>query len=115
MRRTISVIGLAVVLLLTAGSESPAQRGGGRGGTGPGGSFGSAYHGGVAVGPKGAAAGGTRAGTVAGPGGVASGVTRGAVGAGAYGAAAGRTTAARGVGGTYYASTTALRTTGAAV
>jgi hypothetical protein len=111
------------------GGYAAGGRSGATVGSGPSGSFGTAYHGGVAVGPHGAAAGGTRAGTATGPGGTVSGVTRGAAAAGAYGAtvgrttavagpygaAAARTTAARGVGGTYYASTAALRTTGTAV
>lgn len=83
-------------------------------GTGPGGSFGSAYRGGVAVGPHGAAATGGRVGGAVGAGGAVAGATRGAAAVGPYGAAAGRTTVARG-GGTYYASRTALATTGGAV
>jgi hypothetical protein len=98
-------------------------------GSGPAGSFGSAYRGGVAVGPQGAIATGGRVGTATGLGGTVSGATRagaavgpygaavsrGGIAVGPYGAAAGRTTVARGVGGTYYASRTALTTTGGAV
>ena len=84
-------------------------------GSGPSGSFGSAYHGGVAVGPQGAAAAGGRVGAAAGPGGVASGATRAGAAAGPYGAAAGRTTAARGTTGTYYRSAAAVSGQGYAV
>jgi hypothetical protein len=77
-------------------------------GSGPSGSFGSAYHGGVAVGPQGAVAGGTRVGAAAGAGGVVSGGTRAAAATGPYGAAAGRSTVARGAGGTYYRSAAAI-------
>lgn len=84
-------------------------------GSGPGGSFGSAYHGGVAIGPQGAVAGGARVGTATGPGGSIAGATRGAAAVGPYGAAAGRTIGARGTGGTYYASRAALTSTGGVV
>ncbi len=84
-------------------------------GSGPGGSFGSAYHGGVAIGPNGATAAGGRVGTATGPGGTVAGGTRGAAAVGPYGAAAGRTTVARGTGGTYYASRAALTGTGGVV
>jgi hypothetical protein len=125
------------------GGNAVGGRSGVTAGTGPGGSFSSAYRGGVAVGPHGGAAGGARVGTATGPGGTVSGASRGAVAAGPYGAAAGRagvaagpagaaayrggaavgpygaagarTAVARGAGGTYYASRTALATTGGAV
>lgn len=85
-------------------------------GTGPGGNtFGSAYKGGVAIGPHGAAAGGVKVGGVTGPGGSIAGVSRGGVAVGPYGAIGGRTTVAGGAGRTYYASRTALATTGGAV
>jgi hypothetical protein len=91
-------------------------------GTGPGGSFSTAYKGGVAVGPQGAAATGGRVGTATGPGGTVSGATRGAaavgpygaaaarggVGVGPYGAAAAGAGVARGAGGTYYRSAAAV-------
>jgi hypothetical protein len=84
-------------------------------GSGPSGSFGSAYHGGVAVGPQGGAAAGARVGAAAGPSGVVSGATRAGVATGPYGAAAGRTTAARGTTGTYYRSAAAVGAQGYAV
>jgi len=111
------------------GGNAVGSRGGVTVGSGPGGSFSSAHRGGVAVGPHGAVAGGGRVGTATGPGGTVSGATRGAAAVGPYGAAAyrggvavgpagavgGRTAVARGAGGTYYASRTALATTGGAV
>jgi hypothetical protein len=97
------------------GGNAAGSRSGVVTGSGPGGSFGSAYHGGVVVGPQGGAAAGGRVGAAAGPGGAAAGATRSGVAAGPYGAAAGRTTVARGTGGTYYASRTALATTGSTV
>jgi hypothetical protein len=97
------------------GGNAAGTRTGVTTGSGPGGSFGSAYHGGVAVGPHGTAAAGGRVGTATGPGGTVAGATRGAAAAGPYGAAAGRTTVARGTGGTYYASRTALASTGGVV
>lgn len=88
-------------------------------GTGAGGAtFGSAYRGGVAIGPHGAVAGGTRVGSATGPGGyTVSGAVRGGAAVGPYGAVAGgaRVGVARGPGGTYYASRSALVTTGGAV
>jgi len=85
-------------------------------GSGPGGSFGSAYHGGVAVGPQGAAAAGGRVGAATGPGGkTVAGATRGAVGAGPYGAAAAGGAVARGSTGTYYRSAAAVSGQGYAV
>lgn len=84
-------------------------------GSGPGGSFGSAYHGGVAVGPQGGVATGGRVGVAKGPGGRVAGGTRGAAAVGPYGAAGAKGAIARGPGATRYASTAAIRTTGAAV
>jgi hypothetical protein len=85
-------------------------------GTGPGGNaFATKYKGGVAIGPQGAAAGGTRVGAVGGPGGVAVGGSRAGAAVGPYGAAAGRTTVATSTRGTYYRSTTAIRSQGAYV
>lgn len=84
-------------------------------GSGPAGSFGSAYHGGVAVGPRGGGAAGGRVGAATGPGGTVAGATRAGVAAGPYGAAAGRTTAARGATGTYYRSSAAISNQGYAV
>jgi len=77
-------------------------------GSGPGGSFGSAYKGGVAIGPQGGAAAGGRVGAATGPGGTVAGASRGAVAAGPYGAAAARGGAVRGTGGTYYRSAAAV-------
>jgi hypothetical protein len=90
------------------GGRAAGTRTGVTTGSGPGGSFGSAYHGGVAVGPYGVAASGGRVGTATGPGGTVAGATRGGAAVGPYGAAAGRTTVARGTGGTYYRSTAAV-------
>jgi hypothetical protein len=67
--------------------------------SGPNGAMASRYHGGVAVGPGGAVAAGTRGTAAVGP----------------YGAVAGRTNFAAGTRGTYYASRTALATTGGVV
>src|SRR6185437_13084087 len=97
------------------GGNAVGSRAGVTTGSGPNGSFGTAYKGGVAVGPHGAAAGSARAGTATGPGGTVSGATRAGAAVGPYGAVAGRTTVARGPGGTYYASRSALATTGTAV
>jgi hypothetical protein len=111
------------------GGNAVAGRSGVTAGSGPGGSFGSAHRGGVAVGPHGAAAAGGRAGTATGPGGTVSGATRGAAAAGPYGAAAGRTAAVagpygaaaaggavgRGAYGTYYRSAAAVAGQGYAV
>ena len=103
-------------------------------GTGPNGSFSSAYKGGVAVGPQGAVAGGAkvgtatnaagqtvsggaRAGAAVGPYGAVAGGSKAVVGAGAGGVAvAGSKTVAGRTGyGTYYASRTTLAATGTAV
>ncbi|HSQ55686.1 MAG TPA: hypothetical protein VLM40_08065, partial [Gemmata sp.] len=73
-----------------------------------GGSFGSAYHGGVAVGPQGGAAASGRVGTATGAGGTVSGAARAGVAAGPYGAAAAGGAVARGAGGTYYRSAAAV-------
>src|SRR5262249_5309302 len=97
------------------GGNAVGGRTGATVGSGPAGSFGSAYHGGVAVGPQGAAAAGTRVGGAATASGVVVGGTHAGAAVGPYGAAAGRTTVARGTGGTYYASRGALATTGGAV
>ena len=70
------------------GSRSGVTTGSGPGG----GSFGKAYHGGVAVGPQGGAAVGGKVGAATGPGGnTVAGGSRAGVAAGPYGAAAGRT------------------------
>lgn len=85
-------------------------------GSGPGGSFSSAYKGGVAIGPQGAAAAGGRVGAATGPGGnTVAGATRGAAAAGPYGAAAARAGAVTGAGGTYYRSAAAVANHGYAV
>jgi hypothetical protein len=87
-------------------------------GSGPGGSFGSAYHGGVTVGPHGAAVGGSRVGTATGVGGTTvSGGSRGGAAVGPYGAAAAGTRGGVAVGtsGTVYRSSFALATTGGTV
>ncbi|MEO2088136.1 MAG: protocadherin, partial [Gemmataceae bacterium] len=104
------------------GGNAVGGRAGVTSGSGPQGSFSSAYKGGVAVGPQGAAAAGGRVGTATGPGGTVSGATRGAAATGPYGAAAYRGgvavgpggavaaggAAARGAYGTYYRSAAAV-------
>jgi hypothetical protein len=90
------------------GGNAVGGRAGVTTGSGPGGSFGSAYHGGVAVGPQGAAAAGGRASTITGPGGTVSGAARAGVAAGPYGAAAAGGAVARGAGGTAYRSAAAI-------
>jgi hypothetical protein len=97
------------------GGNAVGGRAGVTTGSGPGGSFSSAYRGGVAVGPQGAAAAGGRVGTATGPGGTVAGASRGAVGVGPYGAAAAGGAAARGTTGTYYRSAGAVATQGYAV
>jgi hypothetical protein len=112
------------------GGNAVGGRAGVTTGSGPNGSFSSAYKGGVAVGPQGAAAGGTRVGTATGVGGTTvSGAARGGAAVGPYGAVAGggkvvagpggvagsRTVAGRTAYGTYYASRSTLATTGGAV
>lgn len=94
------------------GGNAVGGRSGATVGTGPQGSFGTKYQGGVAIGPHGGVAGRSQVGAVAGPGGVAVGGSRGAVASGPYGAVAGRTTAVAGSRGTYYRSTSAIRTQG---
>jgi len=81
-------------------------------GSGPQGSIATKYQGGAAIGPQGAAAGKSRVGVATGPGGTVAGGTRAGVAAGGYGAVAGRTTVAAGSRGTYYRSTTAIRSQG---
>lgn len=81
------------------GGNAVGGRAGVTSGSGPQGSFSSAYKGGVAVGPQGAAAAGGRVGTATGPGGTVSGATRGAAATGPYGAAAARGGVAVGPGG----------------
>ncbi len=111
------------------GGNAVAGRSGATVGSGPRGSFGSAYHGGVAVGPQGGAAAGGRVGTATGPGGTVSGATRGAAAVGPYGAASARggvavgrnggavagAGAARGATGTYYRSAAAVTGQGTTV
>jgi hypothetical protein len=80
-------------------------------GTGPQGSIGTKYKGGVAIGPQGGVAGKSQGGIATGPGGTVVGGRRGAVASGPYGTVAGRTAAVAGKG-TYYRSTTAIRTQG---
>ncbi len=94
------------------GGNAVAGKSGATVGTGPGGnSFATKYQGGVAVGPQGAVAGSTRVGAASGPGGVAVGGTHAGAAVGPYGAVAGRSTVVDGHG-TYYHSTTAMRTQG---
>jgi hypothetical protein len=90
------------------GGNAVGSRTGVTTGSGPGGSFGSAYHGGVAVGPQGGVATGGRASTITGAGGTVSGAARAGVAAGPYGAAAAGGAVARGAGGTYYRSAAAV-------
>jgi hypothetical protein len=115
------------------GGNAVGGRAGVTTGSGPNGSFSSAYKGGVAVGPQGAVAGGTRVGTATGAAGTVSGVSHGAAAVGPYGAVAGggragvavgpggvavggsRTVAGRSAYGTYYASRTTLAATGGVV
>lgn len=95
------------------GGNAIAGKSGATIGSGPAGSFGTRYQGGVAIGPHTAVAGGTRYGAAAGPGGTIAGGTRyGAAAVGPYGAVAGRTTFAAGGHGTYYRSTAAVRSQG---
>lgn len=94
------------------GGGAVAGKSGATVGSGPQGSFGTRYQGGVAIGPGGGVtAGGGRVGAVTGPGGTVVGGSKGVVAGGPYGAAAGRTTVVAGRG-TYYRSTTAIRTQG---
>ncbi|MBI2808759.1 MAG: protocadherin [Planctomycetes bacterium] len=97
------------------GGNAVAGRSGATFGSGPGGSFATRYQGGVAIGPHGAAVGGTRVGAVHGASGTVVGGTRTGASVGHYGAVAGRTTVATTNRGTYYRSTTAIRTQGAYV
>jgi hypothetical protein len=93
------------------GGNAVAGRSGAGVASGPKGAVAGKYQGGVAIGPQGAAAGGSRAGVASGPGGTVVAGSRGAVASGPYGAAAGRSTVVAGRG-TYYRSTTAIRTQG---
>lgn len=92
--------GVGGVQVTTPGGKTVSKAGTAKGVAGPGGN---------AVGTR------TGVTTASGPGGTAAAAHRGGVAVGPYGAAAGRTTVARGTGGTYYASRTALATTGGAV
>jgi hypothetical protein len=93
------------------GGNTVAGKSGTTVGSGPNGSIGSRYQGGVAIGPNGGVAGGSRVGGATGPGGTVVGGTRGGVAGGQYGAVAGRSTVVAGRG-TYYHGAAAMRTQG---